>query len=151
MTVHLTDRQTGLLALAADNRGLIHVTESMSPADRKAADALVRCGLLSPGAYSARHLTDHGRRTLANLTVGRAAAILARHLDGTRRQDHAYGAADDLHRAGYLTGGTRAGAGLLDEAAAVLACRYDPPTAERMARDLSDAGLLAGQKLPEEE
>lgn len=64
----LTDRQERILGRAADNHGRIYVGHWMDPADRKAADALVRAGILSPGSglygADARHITDHGRRVL---------------------------------------------------------------------------------------
>lgn len=69
----LTARQVALLQLAADNSGIVHVGEWMDPADRKAADALTRCGILSPGSglrgYSARHMTTHGLRVFAALNL----------------------------------------------------------------------------------
>lgn len=150
VTVSLNDRQAALLAATADNGGIIHVGGWMPPADRKAADALVRCGLLSPGSgphgTSARHLTDNGRRVHNDLTRGRTAAIIAPHISGDfRRSERAEGSADDLHRAGYLTGGDRAGRpDVIGEATAILQCRHDWTTAERIARELADAGLLAG-------
>ncbi|MFY1595524.1 hypothetical protein [Micromonospora sp. WMMD737] len=154
ITISLNDRQIGMLDLAADNGGTIHAVPTMSPADRTAIDSLVRCGLLSrPGAHGStlRDLTDHGHRTHANLVVGRAAANIATHLDGDRRKDRAFAAADDLHQAGYLTGGNRAGhPDLITGTAAILACRHDAPTADRMARQLADAGLLAGQNRTED-
>lgn len=70
-TVHLAERQQQILRATEANDGVIHVGEWMPPADRKAADALVRYGLLSPGSglhgSSARHITRHGRQVLADL------------------------------------------------------------------------------------
>jgi hypothetical protein len=72
-TISLTGRQTALLQRAAGNNGLVHIGEWMDPADRKAADALTRCGILSPGSglhgYSARHMTAHGVRVFAALNL----------------------------------------------------------------------------------
>lgn len=64
----LTERQERILRNTADNDGLIYVGGWMEPADRKAADALVRSGILSCGSglrgADARHITTHGRRVL---------------------------------------------------------------------------------------
>jgi hypothetical protein len=72
-TVQLSQRQKHLLRIAVGNGGVIHVGGYMDPAERKAADALVRSGVLSPGSglhgTSARHLTAHGRRVFAALNL----------------------------------------------------------------------------------
>ena len=69
--VTLSPTQARILREAAANGGLIHVGGWMPPKDRKAVDGLVRVGVLSPGSAlwdaSARHITGHGRRVLADL------------------------------------------------------------------------------------
>jgi hypothetical protein len=71
--VTLSPTQTQLMHEAAANNGLLHIGTWMTPKERKAADALVRVGLLSPGSglrgASARHITAHGRRVLAGLVA----------------------------------------------------------------------------------
>ncbi|MFY1686536.1 hypothetical protein [Plantactinospora sp. WMMB782] len=69
--VTLSPTQARILREAAANGGLLHIGEWMKPKERKAADGLVRMGVLSPGSglrgVSARHITGHGRRVLADL------------------------------------------------------------------------------------
>jgi hypothetical protein len=69
--VTLSPTETRLLRDAAANHGLIHIGDWTSPKERKAAEGLVRKGVFSPGSAahggSARHITGHGRRVLADL------------------------------------------------------------------------------------
>ncbi|MDG4792052.1 hypothetical protein O7626_40260 [Micromonospora sp. WMMD1102] len=69
--VTLSPTETRLLREAAANNGLIHVGAWTSPKERKAVEGLVRKGVFSPGSAvhggSARHITKHGRRVLAEL------------------------------------------------------------------------------------
>ncbi len=69
--VTLSPTQARILREAAANNGLIHIGTWMPPKERKAADGLVRMGILSPGSglhgASDRHITGHVRRVLAEL------------------------------------------------------------------------------------
>lgn len=71
LKVTLSPTQAQIMREAAANDELIHIGDWTTPKERKAADALVRAGLLSPGSglygASARHITAHGRRVLADL------------------------------------------------------------------------------------
>lgn len=154
VTITLNDRQADLLVIAADNGGRIFIGEFMDPRQRKAADSLVRCGLLSTGSglygASARHLTDHGRRIFADLIRQQAAQVLLPHITGEhQRAERAEGAAGDLYRAGYLAGGDRR-TDVVAGAAAILHCRHDWTTAQRMAQELADLCLLAGTAAKED-
>ncbi|PZG12994.1 hypothetical protein C1I95_24615 [Micromonospora craterilacus] len=149
VTVSLSDRQIDWILTAADNRGLVYRHTGLNPADRSAVDSLVRCGILTPGSGvrgpDARHLTGHGRHVAADLIRGRAAAIIGRHLDGPDRIEQAKATAADLHAAGYLTGGIRAGTpDLVAETAGLLASLHGESTAALMAADLRHEHLLAG-------
>lgn len=82
--VTLSPTQMQIMREAAANKGLIHIGDWMTPKERKAADGLVRIGLLSPGSglhgASARHITGHGRRVLS--------ALDATNTPTTRGDDH---------------------------------------------------------------
>jgi hypothetical protein len=57
-----------LLREAADNGGVIRISEWRPAHERKAANALVRIGMLSCGnlrGYGWHHVTEHGRQWLA--------------------------------------------------------------------------------------
>lgn len=73
LKVTMSPTQMQIMREAAANHGLLHVGDWMTPKERKAADGLVRVGLLSPGSgphgTSARHITGHGRRALAALAA----------------------------------------------------------------------------------
>ncbi|HEU5107122.1 MAG TPA: hypothetical protein VFT95_00955 [Micromonosporaceae bacterium] len=68
-TIDLPPAQADLLRFAAANDGCIHVGGHMPPAERKAADALVRRGMLTIGSglygASRRDVTVNGRAWLA--------------------------------------------------------------------------------------
>ncbi|WBB94140.1 hypothetical protein [Verrucosispora sp. WMMC514] len=141
VTVSLNDQQRDWLLAAVDNTGRIHGT----PGNRRALNALTRVGLLTADAGTGwRYVTRHGHETAADIITGHAAAVIGRHIDGPDRIEQSKTAAADLHDAGYLIGGGDATADLIDRVTAVLACRHDQPTAERMAHALAAAHLLSG-------
>lgn len=78
-------------------------------------------------------------------TVSRVADIIEPHtLGGLKRRQWAEGTAESLNHAGLLVGGRAwPGTGTVGEqVAANLQCVFDWPTAERIAAELAEAGLL---------
>jgi hypothetical protein len=76
--------------------------------------------------------------------LARVADVIEPHMTGTfKRRQRVEGAAEDLARAGLLAGGNSPSVvTIVEQVAAVLQCRMDWPTAERIAAELAAAGLL---------
>lgn len=84
---------------------------------------------------------------MATATAGvtaRAADVIYPHISGNfKRHYRAQAAAEDLARVGLLAGGNSPSVvTIVEQAAAVLQCRMDWPTAERITAELAAAGLL---------
>lgn len=73
----------------------------------------------------------------------RAADIIEPHITGDfKRRERAEDWALDLDTVGLLLGGQKAGGDAHEQAANVLQCRTEWPTAECVAAELAAAGLL---------
>lgn len=80
-----------------------------------------------------------------NNVLGRAAKVIESHLSSDfRRAERAMGAAEDIRRGSLLAGQTNTTGLPTPEAAAnLLQCRFSWPTAEKIAAELSQQGLLS--------
>ena len=84
-----------------------------------------------------------------NLARNLAADVIEPHIDGTfKRRQRAEGVARELHDAGLLYGGqVYPGTGTVQQQVAYrLQCRMSWPTAEKVAAELAEAGLLRQER-----